>query len=400
MTDLEPGAGSFEKLGFKRIGNSDLFIQGEFVVENASETSPSIFVDYDSHTDWPGVIGIKLGKGFGGLSLVTLTGDGDAIERTINGSGGGIWRGEVPTEAEFRGRTIESQLADAGFDPDKKDEHLFRKRVDEDEYKGYVVAWVQDGRLQRVLKPVHHRVTELTGEKFEIAGYKDIKGFFGKPASALTLKNDLMQFDISSEIDGRLVDGSQRLLRSATEEELGLNEFEVVTERSGFKIGGVNSTDLIHSLDSLAGQPISKLEERLRPGKDSMMGFLGQNESLISILADDNDFVLSHDLTHQDLALPLFYAREHYLQGKGREFTYKGRKFSIQATAYRGMQFSPFDDRTGTNIDMVIKNEDTGASLSYSGLLPDMIQRYGFYEGKGTSYRLEPSKILEVFDFL
>ena len=49
---------------------------------------------------------------------------------------------------------------------------------------------------------------------------------------------------------------------------------------------------------------------------------------------------------------------------------------------------------------MVIKNEDTGASLSYSGLLPDMIQRYGFYEGKGTSYRLEPSKILEVFDFL
>jgi uncharacterized protein (TIGR03067 family) len=29
-----------------------------------------------------------------------------------------------------------------------------------------------------------------------------------------------------------------------------------------------------------------------------------------------------------------------------------------------------------------------------------MMERYGFYEGKGTSYRLEPRRILEVFDFL
>ncbi len=88
------------------------------------------------------------------------------------------------------------------------------------------------------------------------------------------------------------------------------------------------------------------------------------------------------------------------MQGKGREFNYKGRRFTIQPTAYRGMQFSPFEDKTGTNLNMTIKNENTGISLSCSGLLPDMILRYGFYEGKGTSYRLAPSQIIEVFDFL
>jgi len=29
-----------------------------------------------------------------------------------------------------------------------------------------------------------------------------------------------------------------------------------------------------------------------------------------------------------------------------------------------------------------------------------MIERYGFYEGKGTSYRVEPKQVVELFDFL
>jgi hypothetical protein len=29
-----------------------------------------------------------------------------------------------------------------------------------------------------------------------------------------------------------------------------------------------------------------------------------------------------------------------------------------------------------------------------------MIERYGFYEGKGTRYRVEPRAVLEVLDFL
>ena len=33
-------------------------------------------------------------------------------------------------------------------------------------------------------------------------------------------------------------------------------------------------------------------------------------------------------------------------------------------------------------------------------VVPDMIERYGFYEGKGTPYRVDPKKIVEVFDFL
>ena len=47
-----------------------------------------------------------------------------------------------------------------------------------------------------------------------------------------------------------------------------------------------------------------------------------------------------------------------------------------------------------------MKRLDNGKKLEYSGLVPRMIERYGFYEGKGTSFRVEPKQILEVFDFL
>ena len=33
-------------------------------------------------------------------------------------------------------------------------------------------------------------------------------------------------------------------------------------------------------------------------------------------------------------------------------------------------------------------------------LVPLMIERYGFYEGTGTPYRVDPQQILKVLDFL
>ena len=64
------------------------------------------------------------------------------------------------------------------------------------------------------------------------------------------------------------------------------------------------------------------------------------------------------------------------------------------------VQSSPFDDDTQSGSNVTVSNLDNGKELSYGLLVPFMIERYGFYEGRGTRYRLEPRAILEVFDFL
>jgi hypothetical protein len=67
---------------------------------------------------------------------------------------------------------------------------------------------------------------------------------------------------------------------------------------------------------------------------------------------------------------------------------------------WKGYQESPFQDDTRTDSDARVENLDNGKSLEFSLLVPYMIERYGFYEGKGTKYRVEPRQVLEVFDFL
>ena len=77
-------------------------------------------------------------------------------------------------------------------------------------------------------------------------------------------------------------------------------------KKTGFVVGGKNTTDRILELKELAGLPIDKLEKSMRPGASSDKGFLGKDERLLEILAEDNRFVVEkRGLTHQELALHL-----------------------------------------------------------------------------------------------
>jgi hypothetical protein len=84
----------------------------------------------------------------------------------------------------------------------------------------------------------------------------------------------------------------------------------------------------------------------------------------------------------------------------GITYIYHGQKYRVKMINYKGYQFSPFYDRTNTSTDATIENLTNGKTLTYSPLVPHMIERYGFYEGKGLRYRVEPSAVLEVFPYL
>jgi lipoprotein NlpI len=169
---------------------------------------------------------------------------------------------------------------------------------------------------------------------------------------------------------------------------------------TGFIVGGKNETALIRKLAAINGRAIAELEEDMRPGAASEAGFLGRDEALLEVLAKDNDFVLGRGRTHQELASHL-----HVLGGIGGKhgsaaFRYHGRRFKVEMMRWRGYQDSPFRDGAKTNADAKVTNLETDKKLQFSLLVPHMIERYGFYEGQGTRYRVEPAQILAVLDFL
>jgi hypothetical protein len=174
--------------------------------------------------------------------------------------------------------------------------------------------------------------------------------------------------------------------------------------KTGFVVGGKNPTALIRKLTEIAGRKVADLEREMRPGKLSGAGFLGKGERLLDVLAEDNRFVVEElGLTHQELARHLHVlgavAVKHATK-EPKEITYHGRKLRVKATCYRGFVDSPFDDGTKTNCEATVWNLGNGKKLTYSLLVPHMIERYGFYEGKGTPYRVDPRAVLEALDFL
>ena len=192
---------------------------------------------------------------------------------------------------------------------------------------------------------------------------------------------------------------------NASPRDLGIKPTKPTKDpKTGFVVGGKNSTSLLKKLKEIAGRPIADLEKDMRPGALSGKGFLGKEERLLDVLAADNRYVVDTlGLTHQELARHLHLlgalAVKH-ASVKPREITYRGKKYRLKATCFRGFQDSPFEDGTRANCDVTVENLGSGKKVGYSLLVPFMIERYGFYEGKGTPYRVEPKTVLEVFDFL
>ena len=169
--------------------------------------------------------------------------------------------------------------------------------------------------------------------------------------------------------------------------------------KTGFVVGGRNPTRLLAGLTEIAGRPVPDLEKDMRPGALSGKGFLGPDERLLDVLAADNRYVVDgRGLARHLHVLGALAVRHASL--KPLEVRYHGRRYRIRAACSRGFQDSPFRDGTRANCDATVENLGNGKRLTYSLLVPFMVERYGFYEGTGTPYRVEPRTALEVFDFL
>jgi hypothetical protein len=186
---------------------------------------------------------------------------------------------------------------------------------------------------------------------------------------------------------------------------------------SGFIINGKNSTDTIRNLTSLTGLPIEELERKMLPDErtfselkareyhgsnDSFGGFIKPGESLIEIMASDNDYVLGRGYTHQDVAKPMFrilnaltLTKKHRL--KLLRFKFDDETYIVDRAGFPMFQDSPFNDgisTPGSNVHLT--KESTGDKFSFAALCPFLIHRYGFYEGN-VPYRVDPQKAIDFF---
>lgn len=145
--------------------------------------------------------------------------------------------------------------------------------------------------------------------------------------------------------------------------------------------------------------PVEKLvRANFEPGKLSKNGFLGDDTRHIhDIIQADRLTLAGLGITQEALADKLQYFIE---QGKK---VLEGKldlgEFVVQIQWSRGALPCPFGEPgLYHKIVATVFNKKQNKTITYSQLNVHMIKVHGFFEGKGSSFRLEPDEVCQLLN--
>ena len=142
-----------------------------------------------------------------------------------------------------------------------------------------------------------------------------------------------------------------------------------------------------------------QMYENFLPGKITKGGFLGDDtRHLHDIIEEDLHTLTQLGVTEEQIADRLQYFIEE--GKKGLETPVDLGDYVTQVIWRRGMLPSPFGGpkRLYHKIVATVKNKALNKELIYTQLNVHMIRDHGFFEGKGSVFRLEPKNVVEILD--
>lgn len=140
---------------------------------------------------------------------------------------------------------------------------------------------------------------------------------------------------------------------------------------------------------------LERIQQLMQPGVISKDGFLGNDtRNLIDILEDDQRTVTSLGLTHERIADSM---EEITKEGKETFGNPKMVRDFIKVTVESSMGkiASPFGGLYNKE-NVVVLNTKTNETISWTTLNIHMIREHGFYEGKGSHFRVDPKDIVRI----
>jgi hypothetical protein len=144
-----------------------------------------------------------------------------------------------------------------------------------------------------------------------------------------------------------------------------------------------------------------EIQERMRPGVITRDGFLGNDRrNLIDILQEDDAEVKRRNLTHKQIAERMMQLREAGKRGLG-EFISVPPHFEVRVDSVRGKLPCPFKHPgliRKTNV--MVRNLELKREITYTDMHIHMVGEHGFYEGRGSVYRLEVKDLIEVLEII
>ncbi len=144
---------------------------------------------------------------------------------------------------------------------------------------------------------------------------------------------------------------------------------------------------------------MQKAQEQMAPGIITRDGFLGEDRRpLVDILLADEEAVKALDLDHQAVAARMIELRDAGMAGLG-EFVDVAPHFEVRVDSVRGRLPCPFGDPgMFPKTSVTVRNRRTAREITFTDLHIHLVLAHGFYEGRGSPFRLEPKDLAEVLE--
>ncbi|MFO7956510.1 MAG: hypothetical protein R6X33_05380 [Candidatus Brocadiia bacterium] len=142
------------------------------------------------------------------------------------------------------------------------------------------------------------------------------------------------------------------------------------------------------------------VQARMRPGAITLHGFLGNDHRpLAQILEEDHNTVNELGITHRLVADRMEFFTEEGRKGLGTTVEVEDH-FEVRVEEVRGVLPCPWPHKgLYPKLNVYLTNRDLDEELMWTGLQVHLIGEHGFYEGKGSEFRIEPEdarRILEL----
>lgn len=158
--------------------------------------------------------------------------------------------------------------------------------------------------------------------------------------------------------------------------------------------------------EQISKEEFKEIEKRMFPGTFCTAGFLQLGETLKEVRENDRLYLEQVGITCDQIADILTCIinkcyRAQYLKRQD-DFHYK-----IETVTYMGAQQCPFQNKKLDNryhgyeygdSDHTITDKITGNSIKFNTLLIHMIKDHHFFESPLSQHRLDPKKVIEMFE--
>lgn len=140
-----------------------------------------------------------------------------------------------------------------------------------------------------------------------------------------------------------------------------------------------------------------KIMENMKPGVISLHGFLGTDKRDIEQIVDHDAAELEQlGVTAEEIASALEQIRDRALEGLGEYISLKNG-YSARADSIRGKLPCPFEHKGLYRKTIVsLRGPDIDGELLFTDLGIHLIKEHGFFQGKGSPFRIEPDKIAGI----